>query len=106
MNDEIEEPVDAEEITKESCENPYNIDAETNFRPEAPVADARDDTATHRTPTYLKHNGNIHGNIDKDDNMTCRTIYEAIDEPYFKEVTIFPKEFLGHFIKKIKHATK
>ena len=106
MNDEIEEPVDAEEITKESCENPYNIDAETNFRPEAPVADARDDTATHRTPTYLKHNRNIHGNIDKDDNMTCRTIYEAIDEPYFKEVTIFPKEFLGHFIKKIKYATK
>ena len=26
--------------------------------------------------------------------MTCRKIYEAIDEPYFKEVTMFPKEFL------------
>ena len=84
MNDEIEEPVDAEEITKEAYEKPYNIDAESNVHPEAPVADAIDDTANHRTPTYLKHNENIHVKIDKDNNMTCRTIYEAIDDPYFK----------------------
>ena len=53
MNDEIEEPVDDEEITKESRENSYNTDVEVSFHPEALVADARDYKATHRTPAYL-----------------------------------------------------
>ena len=35
-------------------------------------------------------------NIDNDDKMTCITIYEAIDEIYFEEFTLFPKDFLEH----------
>ena len=53
MNDEIEEPMDTEEITKEFRKKPYNIDAEASFHPEAPVALARDDNSTHITTAYL-----------------------------------------------------
>ena len=36
-------------------------------------------------------------NIDKNDKNTCRKIYEEIDEPYFGEVKLFPKDFIEHF---------
>ena len=32
--------------------------------------------------------------IDKEYNKTRRKIYEAISETYFKEVTLFPDDFL------------
>ena len=32
-------------------------------------------------------------NIDKNDKNTWRTVYEAIDAPYFVEVKLFPKSF-------------
>ena len=35
-------------------------------------------------------------NIDKNDNNTWRTIYEAIYEPYFGEVKLFPRLFIIH----------
>ena len=96
MNDTIEEPVDAEEGTKEARANPYNIDAEVIFNPEAPVAHARDGKSTHRITAYNNIMEIDMENIYKDDNMTCRKIYKAIDELYFEEVTLFPQQFLEH----------
>ena len=78
MNDEIEEPVDAEEITKEARANPHNIDAEVSFHPGALVSDAKDYKATHRTTVHLNTMEIDMKNIDKDDQMTCRTIYESV----------------------------
>ena len=34
-------------------------------------------------------------NIDKNDNNTRRTIYEAIDEGYFVKFKLFPREFIN-----------
>ena len=36
-------------------------------------------------------------NIYKNDKNTWRTIYEAIDEPYFGEVKLIPKLFPYHY---------
>ena len=38
-------------------------------------------------------------NIDNNYNITCKTIYEVIFVPYFGEVKLFPKLFLGKFKK-------
>ena len=36
-------------------------------------------------------------NIDKNYKNTWRTIYEAIDAPYFVEVKLFPKSFINQY---------
>ena len=57
----------------------------------------RDDKNTHKTPAYFRATKIYVKNIDKNDDNTWRTIYEAIDEPYFGEVETFPKLFLYQF---------
>ena len=92
--DKIEEPVDAEEIYKESSDDPKDLDTEATVHLEAPVAGTKYNEGIHRTPAYLM---NIYINVEhinRDDDNTWRTIYEAIDEPYLGEVLLFPKEFL------------
>ena len=45
--------MDAEEISEEFTGKPENIDTEAIFHPEVPVAVARDEKVTNRTPEYI-----------------------------------------------------
>ena len=83
-----------------------NIDAEESAHTELPVDVARYDKGTHRTPTYIMTMDMNVENIDINDNNTWRIIYEAIDELFFEEVRMFPKEFQEHCKKEPKHVTE
>ena len=53
------------------------------------VAVTRYDGANHRTPEYLMTMYIYAKNTDKDYNNTYRTIYEEIDELFWRGLTVF-----------------
>ena len=56
---------------------------------ELPFIRYRYEGNTQNTPKYVRTMDLYITNIDKNDKNTWRTIYEAIDAPYFGEVGIF-----------------
>ena len=61
-----------------------------------PFVGAIYDGNTHKTTDILMTIDIYVKTIDKYDMNICRTMYEAIDVPYFGEVKVFPKSFFDH----------
>ena len=79
---------------------PEDLDPDSSFLPEVPEdhevlgAEARDEENTQKTSDYDTTMDLDVANIDKNDNNTWRTIYEAVDEGYFVKVKLFPRAFI------------
>ena len=89
VNDKVEVPVDADEITEDAHTNYDNLYSEVTVHPKATVDVARDDKCTHKISTHFKTMEIESKYIDKDNKKTWRKIYEAIDRFYFREFTLF-----------------
>ena len=62
---------------------------------EVTVSGAKDEANTQKTPDYFRKMDLDVANIDKNDKNTRKTIYKAIDAPYFGWFKIFTKSFLN-----------
>ena len=81
--DHREGPEDQDTDTGDYTKVPEYQDAESSSHTEGPGAGDRDDGNTHRTPYYFSKMDIDVKNIDKNDTNVRRTIYKAIDDPYF-----------------------
>ena len=61
-----------------------------------PVEGDKDEGNKQKTLDYVRKMDLDVTNIDKNDKYKRRTIYEAIDVPYFGEAKIFTKAFTIH----------
>ena len=73
---------------------PKYKDGDAGAHPKFPVEVDREDLTTHNKPEYFITIYIYVKNIDRNDKNTWRTIYEAIDAPYFGDVNLFTKVFL------------
>ena len=77
------------------------MDEDASFIPEVPgdhevpVIGAIDEVNTQKTPKYDTIIDLDVAIINKNDKNKWRTIYKAIDEPYFGEFKLFPREFIN-----------
>ena len=67
-----------------------------------PVEGYRDEVNTHKTPGCVRTMDSDVANIDKNGKNKWRTIYYAIDAPYFGGVQIFPKSCHNYCKKHTK----
>ena len=92
----LEVPEDEYADASDHTEVPEDQDVEASANHEVTVAVDIYDVNTQKKPEYFRKMNIDVKIIDKNDNNTQRTIYEAIDAPYFREVKIFTQLFIYH----------
>ena len=73
---------------------------------EVSFAGDRDGGNTQKKPEYVRTIYLDVVNIDKNDKNAWRTIYKAIDAPFFGDFKLFPKSFPNQYRKHLNEPKK